>query len=127
MDGRKNILNKGVKLKKYLLIFVVLIFSLTSIILLNLRSAASTDEMLRVDTADIKEVVYKVSQKTVSLELQREINDVTILNFRNFNRTEALLLMDMLTSHKGVIVRADLDTGHVYDFGFSYKARGDSD
>ena len=114
-------------MKKYLLIFIVLIISLTSIILFNLRSAASSSEMLRLDTADIKEVVYKVNQKTVSLELQREINDVTILNFRNFNRTEALLLMDMLTSHKGVIVKADLDTGHVYDFGFSYKAMGDSD
>lgn len=114
-------------MKKFLLVIVILIFSLTSIILFNLRSAASTGEMLRLDTEDIKEVVYKVIQKTVSLELQREINDVTILNFRNFNKTEALLLMDMLTSHKGVIVMADLDTGYVYDFGFSYKARGDSD
>ena len=105
-------------MKKILLVLVILIFSLTSIILLNLRSAGS--EMLRLGTADIKEVVYKVNQKTVSLELKREINDVTVLNFRNFNRTEALLLMDMLTSHKGVIVEADLDTGYVYDFGFMF-------
>ena len=105
-------------MKKILLVIVILIFSLTSIILLNLRSAGS--EMLKLGTADIKEVVYKVNQKTVSLELKREINDVTVLNFRNFNRTEALLLMDMLTSHKGVIVEADLDTGYVYDFGFMF-------
>ena len=117
----EQILTKGIKLKKYLLIFIVLIISLTSIILFNLRSAASSSEMLRLDAQDIKEVVYKVNQKTVSLELQREINDVTILNFRNFNRTEALLLMDMLTSHKGVTLKVDLETGHVYDFGFSYK------
>lgn len=105
-------------MKKILLVIVILIFSLTSIILLNLRSAGS--EMLRLGNADIKEVVYKVNQKTVSLELKRKINDVTVLNFRNFNRTEALLLMDMLTSHKGLIVEADLDTGYVYDFGFMF-------
>ena len=105
-------------MKKILLVIVILIFSLTSIILLNLRSAGS--EMLRLGTADIKEVVYKVNQKTVSLELRREINNVTVLNFPNFNRTEALLLMDMLISHKGIIVEADLDTGYVYDFGFMF-------
>ena len=79
--------------------------------------------MIRLDAQDIKEVVYKVTQKTVALELQREVNDITMLNFRNFNKLEALLLMDMLTSHRGVTLKIDLDSGYVYNFGFSYKAR----
>lgn len=110
-------------MKKFLLIFIILSFSLTLAILFNPRSAEGTIVMLRLDAQDIKEVVYKMTQKTVSLELQREINDIKWLNFRNFNKQEALLLMDILTSHKGVTLKVDPDTGYVYDFGFSYKVR----
>ena len=110
-------------MKKFLLIFIILIFSLALAILFNPRSAEGTTVMLRLDAEDIKEVVYKMTQKTVTLELHREINDITRLNFINFNKLEALLLMDMLTSHKGVTLKVDPDTGYVYNFGFSYKAR----
>ena len=77
--------------------------------------------MLKLDAQDIKEVVYKVNQKTVSLELQREINGTTVFNFRNFNKLEALILMDMLTSKKGIAINVDPDSGYVYDFGFSVR------
>lgn len=106
-------------MKKILLVTVILIFSLTSIILLNLRSSGGNSEMLRLFPENIKEIVYKVDQKTVLLELHRKIKNVTVLNFRNFSRTEALLLMDLLINHKRIIVEADLDTGYVYDFGFT--------
>ena len=108
-------------MKKHLLVFIVIIISLTSIILFVPRSAVSSTEMLKLDAQDIKEVVYKVTQKTVSLELQREINGTTILNFRNFNKLEALMLMDMLTSKKGIAIKVDPDSGYIYDFGFSVR------
>jgi len=109
-------------MKKSLLIISILIFSLIIAILFNPRSAEGTKtEILRLDAKDIKEVFYEVIHKTVSVTLQREIKEITRLDFVNFNRSEALLLMDMLTSQKGLIVRVDIDIGHVYDFGFSNK------
>ena len=113
-------------MKKFLFVISILIFSLTLTILFNPRSAEGTKtEILRLDSKDIKEVFYEVIHKTVSLTLQREIKEITRLDFVNFNRSEALLLMDMLTSQKGVIVKVDIDIGHVYAFGFNTKAKWD--
>ncbi len=109
-------------MKKFLLIISILIFSLILAILFNPRPAEGTKtEILRLDAKDVKEVFYEVIHKTVSLTLQREIKEITKLDFVNFNKSQALLLMDMLTSQKGVIVKVDIDTGYVYDFGFRYK------
>ena len=111
-------------MKKFLLIIVILIFSLVLAILFNPRSAQGVEtEILRLDVKDIKEVFYERIHKTVSLTLQREIKEITRLDFVNFKTLEALLLMDMLTSQKGVIVKVDIDTGYVYDFGFNTKAK----
>jgi hypothetical protein len=113
-------------MKKFLLIISILIFSITLAILFSPRSAqGAKTEILRLDAKDIKEVFYARMSKTVSLTLQREIEEITKLDFVNFNESEALLLMGMLTSQKGLIVKADLDTGYVYDFGFNTKAAWD--
>ena len=113
-------------MKKLLLIISILIFSLVFAILFNPGSAeGSRTEIVRLDAKDIKQVFYERINKTVSLILQREIKDITRLDFINFNKSEALLLMDMLTSQKGLIVNVDIDSGYVYDFGFNNKAKWD--
>jgi hypothetical protein len=113
-------------MKKFLLIISILIFSLVLAILFNPGSAeGSRTEIVRLDAKDIKQVFYERINKTVSLILQREIKDITRLDFINFNKSEALLLMDMLTSQKGLIVNVDIDSGYVYDFGFNNKAKWD--
>ena len=116
----------GGKMKKFLLIISILIFSLVLAILFNPGSAeGAKTEILRLDAKDIKEVFYGRTSKTVSLTLQREIKEIARLDFVNFNTSEALFLMDMLTSQKGVIVKVDIDTGYVYDFGFNAEAKWD--
>jgi len=113
-------------MKKFLLIISILIFSLVLAILFNPGAAeGAKTEILRLDVKDIKEVFYGRTSKTVSLTLQREIKEITRLDFVNFNKSEALFLMDMLTSQKGVIVKVDTDSGYVYDFGFNTKASWD--
>ncbi len=113
-------------MKKFLLIISIFIFSLVLAILFNPRSAeGAKTEILRLDAKDIKEVFYERISKTVSLTLQQEIKEITKLDFVNFNKTEALLLMNMLTSQKGLIVKVDIDSGYIYDFGFSTKAKWD--
>ncbi len=113
-------------MKKFLLITSILIFSLVLAILFIPGSAeGSRTEIVRLDAKDIKQVFYERINKTVSLILQREIKDITRLDFINFNKSEALLLMDMLTSQKGLIVNVDIDSGYVYDFGFNNKAKWD--
>ncbi len=113
-------------MKKFLLIISVLIFYLILAILFNPRTAEGTKtEILRLDAKDIKDVFYERINKTVSLTLQPEIKEITRLDFINFNKSEALLLMDMLTSQKGLIVNVDIDSGYVYDFGFNTKAKWD--
>jgi len=108
--------------EKIFFVISILIFSLILAILFNPKSAEGTKtEILRLGAKDIKEVFYEVIHKTVSLTLHRETKEITRLNFVNFNRSEALLLMDMLTSQKDVIVKVDIDIGHVYAFGFSNK------
>ena len=64
-------------------------------------------------------------QARIAMALQREIKEITRLDFINFNKFEALLLMDMLTSQKGLKVKVDIDSGYVYDFGFNTKAKWD--
>ncbi len=113
-------------MKKFLLIISILVFSLVLAILFNPGSAeGAKTEILRLDAKDIKEVFHERINKTVSLTLQREIKEITRLYFVNFKTSEALLLMDMLTSQKGLIVNVDIDTGYVYDFGFNTKAKWD--
>lgn len=113
-------------MKKFLLLISILIFSLVLAILFIPGSAeGAKTEILRLDATDIKEVFYERINKTVSLTLQREIKEITKLDFINFNKSEALLLMDMLTSRKGLIVKVDTDSGYVYDFGFNTKAKWD--
>ncbi len=36
-----------------------------------------------------------------------------------------LSAMDMLSSRKGLIVKVDIDSGYVYDFGFNTKPKWD--
>ena len=111
-------------MKKFLLIISIFIFSLVLAILFIPRlTEAATTEILRLDATDIKVVFYERMSKTVSLTLQREIMEITRLDFINFNKSEALLLMDMLTSRKGLIVKVDTDTGYVYDFGLVLKPK----
>ncbi len=113
-------------MKKFLLIISILIFSLVLAILFNPGSAeGAKTEILRLDAKDIKEVFYERINKTVSLTLQREIKEITRLDFVNFKMPEGLFLMDILTSQKGLIVKVDIDTGYVYDFGFNTKAKWD--
>ncbi len=113
-------------MKKFLLIISILIFSLVLAILFNPGSAeGAKTEILRLDATDIKEVFYERINKTVSLTLQQEIKEITRLDFVNFNKSEALLLMDMLTSRKALIVKVDIDSGYVYDFGFNTKGKWD--
>jgi hypothetical protein len=113
-------------MKKFLLIISILIFSLVLAILFSPGPAeGAKTEILRLDAKDIKEVYYGRASKTVSLTLQPEIKEITRLDFVNFNKSEALLLMGMLTSQKGLIIKVDIDTGYVYDFGFSTKATWD--
>ena len=113
-------------MKKFLLIISILIFSLILAILFIPGSAeGAKTEILRIDAKDIKEVFYGRINKTVSLTLQREIKEITRLDFVNFNKSEALLLMDMLARRKGLIVKVNIDTGYVYDFGFNTKAKWD--
>jgi len=113
-------------MKKFLLIVSILIFTLLlTIIFIPGSSEGATTEILRLDAKDIKEVFYARMGNTVSLTLQREIKEITRLDFVNFNKSEALLLMDMLTSQKGLIIKVDTDSGYVYDFGFNTKAKWD--
>lgn len=113
-------------MKKFLLIVSILIFSLVLAILFNPESAeGAKTEILRLDATDFKEVFYERINKTVSLTLQREIKEITRLDFINFNKSEALLLMGMLTSRNALIVKVDTDSGYVYDFGFNTKAKWD--
>jgi hypothetical protein len=113
-------------MKKFLLIISILIFSLVLAILFIPGSAeGAKTEILKLDATDFKEVFYGRINKTVSLTLQREIKEITRLDFVNFNKSEALLLMDMLTSRKALIVKVDIDSGYVYDFGFNTKPKWD--
>ncbi len=113
-------------MKKFLLIISILIFSLVlAILFIPGPAEGSRTEIVRLDAKDIKQVFYERINKTVSLILQREIKDITRLDFINFNKSEALLLMDMLTSQKGLIVKVDIDSGYVYDFGFNTKPKWD--
>jgi len=113
-------------MKKFILIISILIFSLLlSILFIPRSSEGATTEILRLDATDFKDVFYGRASKTVSLTLQREIKEITRLDFINFDKSEALLLMDMLTSRKGLIVKVDIDSGYVYDFGFNTKAKWD--
>ena len=88
-------------MKKFLFVISILIFSLILAILFIPGSAeGAKTEILRLDATDFKEVFYGRINKTVSLILKREIKEITRLDFINFNKFEALLLMDMLPAKK---------------------------
>ena len=113
-------------MKKFILIISILIFSLLLSILFIPGSAEGAEtEILRLDATDFKDVFYGRMNKTVSLTLQREIKEIKRLDFINFSMSEALLLMGMLTSRNALIVKVDIDSGYVYDFGFNTKAKWD--
>jgi hypothetical protein len=54
--------------------------------------------------------------------LQREINGVLKLAFVDYNKLEALQLIELLTSQRGLIASVDPDRGYVFDYGFIRKA-----
>lgn len=107
--------------RKFLFILTVVVLTLALAFLFKPKSAEGTVAKLRINAQDVKEVFYRIIHKTVYLELQKEINKVSKLEFVNYNRAEALKLMDLLTSQRGIIVEVDPDTGYVYDFGFTLE------
>ncbi|MFQ6037659.1 MAG: hypothetical protein ACE5LV_03475 [Candidatus Aminicenantales bacterium] len=100
---------------------MILFFSLA--LLFCPRPAQSSEKLLHLNGPDIKDILYKPTQKTVFLELQQPIEKRTTLLFRNFTKREALQLMALLTSGRGVLVRVDLESRYVYDHGFRPKSQ----
>jgi hypothetical protein len=114
---------KEVKMKKLFGLFtIILMLSLTIILLLRPKSVEGTVAVVRVGPEDIKEVIYKVNIKTVTVDLQREINDVSKLAFVDYNKLEALKLIELLTSQRVLVASVDPDRGYVFDFGFIRRA-----
>jgi hypothetical protein len=107
------------KMPKALL--TVLVISATAALLIHPRSAEGTVSVVRLGPGDIKEVLYKVNIKTVAVELQREINGVSKLAFVDYNKLEALQLIELLTSQRGLVASVDPDRGYVFDYGFIRK------
>lgn len=101
---------------------IVLVISATAALLILPRPAEGTVSVVRLDPGDIREVLYKVNIKTVTVELQREINGVTKLAFVDYNKLEALQLIELLTSQRGLVASVDPDRGYVFDYGFVRKA-----
>jgi hypothetical protein len=111
------------KMKKHLKAWlIVLVISATAALLILPRPAEGTVSVVRLDPGDIREVLYKVNIKTVTVELQREINGVTKLAFVDYNKLEALQLIELLTSQRGLVASVDPDRGYVFDYGFVRKA-----
>jgi hypothetical protein len=114
---------KEVKMKKTFGIgMIILMLSLAMIFLFRPNSVEGTVAVVRLGPEDIKEVIYKVNIKTVTVELQREINGVTKLAFVDYNKLEALKLIELLTSQRVLVASVDPDRGYVFDFGFVRRA-----
>ena len=110
-------------MKKPLGIFmIILMLSLATIFLFHPKSVEGTVAVVRLVPEDIKEVIYKVNIKTVTVELQREINNVSKLAFVDYNKLEALNLIELLTSQRVLVASVDPDRGYVFDFGFIRRA-----
>jgi len=97
---------------------IVLVIAATAALLVHPRPAEGTVSVVRLDPGDIKEVLYKVNIKTVTVELQREINGVSRLAFVDYSKLEALQLVELLTSQRGLVASVDPDRGYVFDYGF---------
>jgi hypothetical protein len=112
-------IKREVKMKKIFGTFtIVLILLVTTLLLFRPKSAEGTVTAVRVGPEDIKEVIYKVNIRTVTVELRREINGVSRLAFVDYNKLEALKLIELLTSVRVLIASVDPDRGYVFDFGF---------
>jgi len=99
-------------------LMIILVISAAATLLIHPRSAEATVSVVRLSPNDIKEVIYKVNIKTVTVELEREINGVSRLAFVDYSKLEALQLIELLTSQRGLIASVDPDRGYVFDFGF---------
>jgi hypothetical protein len=114
---------KEVKMKKTFGIFtIILVLSLAIIFLFRPKSVEGTVAVIRLGPEDIKEVIYKVNIRTVTVDLQREINNVSRLAFVDYNKLEALKLIELLTSKRVLVASVDPDRGYVFDFGFIRRA-----
>ena len=114
---------KEVKMKKTFGIgMIILMLSLATVFLFCPKPVEGTVAVVRLGPEDIKEVIYKVNIKTVAVELQREINGVTKLAFVDYNKLEALKLIELLTSQRVLVASVDPDRGYVFDFGFIRRA-----
>jgi len=108
--------------KLFGLFTIILMLLLAMILLFRPKPAEGTVAVVRVGPEDIKEVIYKVNIKTVTVDLQREINDVSKLAFVDYNKLEALKLIELLTSQRVLVASVDPDRGYVFDFGFIRRA-----
>jgi len=114
---------KEVKMKKTFGIgMIILVLSLATIFLFHPKYVEGTVAVVRLGPEDIKEVIYKVNIKTVTVDLQREISGVTKLAFVDYNKLEALKLIELLTSQRVLVASVDPDRGYVFDFGFVRRA-----
>ena len=114
---------KEVKMKKSLgMGVIILVLSLAIIFLFRPNSVEATVAVVRLGPEDIKEVIYKVNIRTVAVELQKEMNGVSRLAFVEYNKLEALKLIELLTSERVLVASVDPDRGYVFDFGFIRRA-----
>jgi len=101
---------------------ITLVLSLAIIFLFRPKPLEGTVAVVRLTPEDIKEVIYKVNIKTVTVELQREINGVSRLAFVDYSKLEALKLIELLTGQRVLVASVDPDRGYVFDFGFMRRA-----
>jgi hypothetical protein len=107
------------KMKKIGGSFLILLLAAATVTLLfHPRRAEGTVSLIRLTPEDIKEVMYKVNIRTVAVELNREINDVSRLAFVEYSKLEALQLIELLTSRRVLVANVDPDRGFVFDYGF---------
>jgi hypothetical protein len=101
---------------------ILLLLSLALTLLFHPRRAEGTVSVVRLTPADIKEVLYKVNIRTVTVELNKEVNDVSRLAFVEYSKLEALQLIELLTSRRVLVASVDPDRGFVFDYGFASPA-----
>jgi len=99
-------------------LMIILMLLLVIIFLFHPNSVQGTVAVVRLNPEDIKEVIYKVNIRTVTVDLQRETHGVSKLAFVEYNKLEALKLIDLLTSGRVLVASVDPDRGYVFDFGF---------
>jgi hypothetical protein len=118
-EGEVKGRTQEVKMKKtWGAILILLGFSLAVTLFIHPKRAEGTVSVVRLSPEDIKEVLYKVNIRTVTVELNREVNEVSRLAFVEYGKLEALQLMELLTSQRGLVASVDPDRGFVFDYGF---------